>query len=60
MPGKAQLLCGDLQRGIRAGFKFIDAVSVNIEADDWPFFSKLSSEREPYIAEANNGEPGVC
>jgi hypothetical protein len=56
MPRKAQFPCGDFQCGISAGFKFFDAVFVNIEADDWPFFSKLSGKREPYIAKAYDGE----
>ena len=60
MPGQAQLLGGDFQCGIRAGFELFDAVFVNIEANDWPFFSKLGGEREPYIAKANDGEFGVC
>ena len=60
MPRKAQFPCGDFQCGISAGTELLDAVFVNIEADDRPFFSKLGGEREPYIAEANDGEFGVC
>ena len=60
MPRKAQLLGGDFQCGIGAGFEFFDAMFVNIEADDWPFFSKLGSKRKAYITETNDGEFGVC
>ncbi len=55
MPRKAQFPCGDFQCGISAGFELFDAMFINIEAYNWPFFSKLSGKREPYITEPDNG-----